>query len=149
MTDLDRDNDSVGGFLFAQAFLRAIKSNNPKLEPSSKDSSESLGNLLMTGATASNKGSANFAAFSSSKFGLKAISESIAREYGPQGIHVSHIIVDGMIDTDRIREMVGSDFKPNSRLDPDAIAQVYYNLAQQPRSVWTFTTDIRPGTETF
>ena len=137
---------SVGGFLFAQAFLRTLESQ-PNSPP--KDSPHAVGNLIMTGATASNKGSAKFSAFAASKFGLKAISESAAREYGPKGIHVSHIIIDGIINTERISSMMGGEKQPHSRMDPDEIAQVYFNIAKQPRSVWTFTTDIRPAGETF
>lgn len=102
---------------------------------------------MLTGATASLKGSAKFSAFAAAKFGLRAIGQSLAREYGPKGVHVSHFIIDGIIVTDRTDSMLGVDYPAESRMDPDAIAQVYLDTARQPRSVWSFEVDLRPSVE--
>lgn len=102
---------------------------------------------MLTGATASIKGSANFSAFAAAKFGLRALGQSLAREWGPKGIHVSHFIIDGIIVTDRTDSLLGKDYAPESRMDADAIAQVYLDTARQPRSVWGFEIDLRPSAE--
>lgn len=102
---------------------------------------------MLTGATASLKGSANFSAFAAAKFGLRALGQSLAREWGPKGVHVSHFIIDGIIVTDRTDSMLGKDYAAESRMDPDAIAQVYLDTARQPRSVWAFEVDLRPSVE--
>lgn len=141
------DSQTLGGFLFAQSFLRALQRNPDWQTPS--EPSAALGNLLITGATASMKGSAKFSAFAASKFGLKALTESIAREYGPQGVHVAHFIIDGIIVTERTSSFLGDKWEPHARMEPDDIAQVYLDTALQKRSVWTFTNDLRPGPEKF
>ena len=110
------------------------------------------GTMFFTGATASVRGGAGFSAFASAKMGLRALAQSMARELGPMGIHVAHVIIDGPIDTPWIREMfpdmVAS--KPeDGLLDPDDIAETYYQLYCQPRSAWTFEMDIRPWCETW
>lgn len=135
----------MGGFNFAQSFLRALQSN-PNWEKAAEPS-DALGNLLITGATASVKGSARFSTFAASKFALKALSESIAREMGPKGIHVAHFIIDGLIVTERTTGMFGDKWEPHTRMDPDNIAQVYLDTARQKRDVWTFNNDLRPGPE--
>ncbi|SNX87853.1 related to oxidoreductase, short chain dehydrogenase/reductase family [Melanopsichium pennsylvanicum] len=134
-----------GGFVFSQAILKAITSS-PAFTQNS-DAKVPRGNILLTGATASVKGSANFSAFASSKFGLRALGQSLAREWGPKGVHVSHFIIDGIIVTDRTDSMLGKDYAAESRMDPDAIAQVYLDTARQPRSVWAFEMDLRPSVE--
>lgn len=106
-----------------------------------------MGNLLITGATASVKGSARFSTVAASKFALKALTESIACEYGPKGVHVSHFIIDGLIITERTTAMLGDKWEPHSRMNPDNIAQVYLDTARQKRDVWTFSNDLRPGPE--
>lgn len=138
-------NVSYGGFIFSQAILRAITSS-PAFSQTN-DTTTPLGNILLTGATASLKGSANFSAFASAKFGLRAIGQSLAREWGPKGIHVSHFIIDGIIVTERTDSLIGKDYAAASRMDPDAIAQVYLDTARQPRSVWAFEIDLRPSVE--
>lgn len=108
------------------------------------------GTILFTGATASMRGAAGFSAFAGAKHALRALAQSMARELGPQGIHVGHVVVDGAIDTPWIREnfpqMVES--RPaDGLLSPDAIAESYWQLHAQPRSAWTFELDVRPFDE--
>lgn len=106
------------------------------------------GTLLFTGATASMRGGAKFAALASAKFALRALTQSMARAHAPDGVHVAHVVIDGQIDTPGVREMQpGRD--PRTLLDPDAIAGVYWDLHKQPRSAWTHELDLRPHTETF
>lgn len=138
-------NDRYGGFVFSQAILNAIISS-PAFSQKA-DTKAALGNIFLTGATASVKGSANFSAFAASKFGLRALGQSLAREWGPKGVHVAHFIIDGIIVTDRTDGMLGKNYEPESRMDADAIAQVYLDTARQPRSVWAFEMDLRPSVE--
>ena len=91
------------------------------------------GTILFSGATASMRGAANFAAFAAAKGGLRQVAQSMARELGPMNIHVSHVVIDGSID------MMGAD----------AIAELYWQLHAQPRSAWTFEADLRPSSEKF
>jgi NAD(P)-dependent dehydrogenase (short-subunit alcohol dehydrogenase family) len=106
------------------------------------------GTILFTGATASLRGGARFSCLAVGKFGLRALAQSLARELGPQGIHVAHIVIDGQIDTPRVRSMF-----PNREtatfLDPEAIAEVYWQLHTQDRTTWTFEIDLRPAVERF
>ncbi|MEO1147080.1 MAG: SDR family NAD(P)-dependent oxidoreductase [Cyanobacteria bacterium J06638_22] len=106
------------------------------------------GTILLTGATAALRGSAGFAGMAVGKFGLRALSQSLAREFGPQGIHVAHVIIDGMIDTDWVRAMV-PDKADHTFLRPDAIAETYWQLYRQDPSAWTLELDLRPAVETF
>jgi NAD(P)-dependent dehydrogenase (short-subunit alcohol dehydrogenase family) len=106
------------------------------------------GTILFTGATASRRGGANFASLAVGKFGLRALAQSLAREFGAQGIHVAHIIIDGMINTARVRSMVG-DRDEQTLLEPEAIAQTYWQIYQQPDTAWTLEIDLRPATEKF
>ena len=108
------------------------------------------GSILFTGATASLRGGANFVNLAVGKFGLRAVAQSMARELGPQGIHVAHVVIDGAIDTEFIR----SNFPARAALkdqdgilSPDAIAEVYWQLHLQPRSAWTHEMDLRPWLE--
>ncbi len=108
------------------------------------------GTMLFTGATASLRGSANFAAFAGAKHALRALAQSIARELGPKGIHVAHVIVDGAIDTDFIRTQFPERYAAKAHdgiLDPDHIAENYWYLHTQPRDAWTFELDLRPWVE--
>ncbi len=114
----------LGGFLVGRAAARAMLPRGP-------------GTILFTGATASLRGSANFAAFAIGKFGLRALAQSMARELGPQGIHVAHVIIDGSI----------GENAEESRLSPDAIADSYWALHRQPKSAWTLELDLRPWVE--
>ena len=105
------------------------------------------GAILFTGATASLRGGKNFAAFAAAKFALRAVAQSLAREYGPRGVHVAHVVVDGMILTPRTRDNYGAD--PDQSLDPAAMAEAYMRLIEQDRSAWSHEIDLRPWTETF
>lgn len=108
------------------------------------------GTILFTGATASMRGSAGFAAFASAKHGLRALAQSMARELGPQGIHVGHIVIDAAVDTAWIREML-PDYEDRKAKDglvkPDDLAELYLHMHNQPRSAWTFEMDVRPWVE--
>ena len=108
------------------------------------------GTILFTGATASLLGSAGFAAFASGKAALRALAQSMARELGPQGLHVAHVVIDGIIDTAFAREHFAEVVRtagPDGILNPDHIAEAYWWLYQQPRDAWTFELDLRPSTE--
>ena len=104
------------------------------------------GNLLVTGATASLRGGANFAAFSSAKAAQRNLTQSLARSLGPQGVHVALVIVDGIIDMPRTREMF-PDLPDAAYMQPDDIAEAYYHLSQQKPSAWTFELDLRSHNE--
>ena len=108
------------------------------------------GTLLFTGATASLRGGAGFSAFAGGKAALRALAQSMARELGPKGLHVGHIVIDGLIDTVATRANfpqkvveVGED----GILQPDHIAEAYWWLHQQTRDAWTFELDLRPSVE--
>ena len=108
------------------------------------------GTMLFTGATASLRGSANFAAFAGAKHALRALAQSLARELGPQNIHVAHIVVDGAIDTEFIRSNFPDRYALKDQegiLNPDHIAENYWYLHTQPRDAWTFEMDLRPYME--
>jgi NAD(P)-dependent dehydrogenase (short-subunit alcohol dehydrogenase family) len=117
-----------GGFLVGQAAARAMV-------PLGR------GTIIFTGATASMRGSARFVNLASPKFALRAVAQSMARELGPQGIHVAHVIVDGIIGTAR-------EGQP-PMLTPSAIAETYWQLHLQPREAWTHELDLRPFAEKF
>ncbi len=108
------------------------------------------GTILFTGATAGLRGSANFAAFAGAKHALRALAQSMARELGPQNIHVAHVVVDGAIDTEFIRTQFPERYALKDQdgiLNPDHIAQNYWHLHTQPRDAWTFELDLRPYME--
>ena len=106
------------------------------------------GTIVLTGATASLRGSARFAALSTGKFGLRALAQSMAREFWPQGIHVAHVVIDGQINTSRVREM-SPDREEHTMLNPDAIAEVYWQLHTQDPTAWSLELDLRPAVESF
>ena len=127
----------LGGFLVGRAAARAMLPGGP-------------GTILLTGATAALRGSANFAAFAIGKFGLRALAQSMARELGPQGVHVAHTIIDGAIDTAWIAENFPARYKLKSEdgiLNPEHIADAYWGLHAQPRDAWTHELDLRPWME--
>jgi NAD(P)-dependent dehydrogenase (short-subunit alcohol dehydrogenase family) len=130
----------LGGFLVGRA---AAKSMQARLAAGGEGAS-----ILFTGATASIRGSALFHNFAVGKFGLRALAQSMARELQPKGIHVAHVIIDGQIAGERPgyrREERGAD----ALLEPDAIAEAYYQLHRQHRSAWTLELDLRPWVEKF
>jgi NAD(P)-dependent dehydrogenase (short-subunit alcohol dehydrogenase family) len=106
------------------------------------------GTVLLTGATAALRGGARFSALAVGKFGLRALAQSMAREFGPQGVHVAHVVVDGQIDTPRVREM-SPGREDHTMLSPDAIAETYWQLHSQHPTAWTLELDLRPAVESF
>jgi NAD(P)-dependent dehydrogenase (short-subunit alcohol dehydrogenase family) len=125
----------LAGFLVGQAAARRMVAAR-------------AGTILLTGATAALRGSANFANLAVPKFGLRALAQSMARELGPKGIHVGHVIIDGQIRSERHRHLEDQR-GPDSLLQPDAIAEMYWQLHLQPRSAWTHELDLRPWSEKF
>ncbi|MCZ4282527.1 SDR family NAD(P)-dependent oxidoreductase [Kiloniella laminariae] len=105
------------------------------------------GNIIISGATASLRGGKNFAAFASAKFALRGLAQSLAREYQQQGIHVAHVILDGIINTEASRSL--HKLASERMMSPDDIAKIYWQLIQQPRSTWSHEVDVRPQQETF
>jgi NAD(P)-dependent dehydrogenase (short-subunit alcohol dehydrogenase family) len=124
---------AFGGFLVAQD---AVKRMLPK----------GRGAIIFTGASASVKGYAQSAPFAMGKFALRGLAQSMARELHPQGIHIAHVVVDGGIRSEQRRDPPD---KPDSLLDPDAIAQSYLHLLQQHRSAWAWEIELRPWVERF
>lgn len=117
-----------------------------------REGREHKGTIIFTGATASLRGSANFAAFAGAKHALRALAQSMARELGPRGIHVAHVVVDGAIDTEFIRENFPERYALKDQdgiLNPDHIADNYLMLHRQPRDAWTHELDLRPWMEKF
>ena len=110
------------------------------------------GTIIFTGATASLRGSANFAAFAGAKHALRALAQSMARELGPRGIHVAHVVIDGAIDTAFIRDNFPERYALKAEdgiLNPEHIADSYWMLHCQPRDAWTHELDLRPWSEKF
>lgn len=108
------------------------------------------GTIIFTGATASVRGRANFAAFAGAKHALRALAQSMARELGPKGIHVAHTVIDGAIDTEFIRTNFPQAYAKKDEdgiLNPDHIAEQYWMLHRQPRDAWTHELDLRPWSE--
>jgi NAD(P)-dependent dehydrogenase (short-subunit alcohol dehydrogenase family) len=124
---------AYGGFLVAQQAARRMLPNRH-------------GAILFTGASASVKGYAQSAPFAMGKFALRGLAQSMARELSPQGIHVAHFVIDGGIRSATRAEPTD---RPDSFLDPDAIAESYWNVLQQPRSAWTWELELRPWVEKF
>jgi NAD(P)-dependent dehydrogenase (short-subunit alcohol dehydrogenase family) len=124
---------AFGGFLVAQQAAKRMLPNKH-------------GAILFTGASASVKGYPQSAPFAMGKFALRGLAQSMARELSPQGIHVAHFVVDGGI---RSAVRTESADRPDSMLDPDAIALGYWNVLQQPRSAWTWELELRPWVEKF
>lgn len=110
------------------------------------------GTILFTGATASLRGREGFAAFAGAKAALRALAQSMARELWPQGLHVAHVVIDGAIDTAFIRDNFPERYARKAQqgiLDPEHIADVYWQIHQQPRDAWTHETELRPWIETW
>jgi len=115
----------------------------------------SRGNIFFTGATASLRGGIGYAAFASAKFGLRAVAESAARELGPKGIHVAHLIIDAGVDTQWVRERIKAregeaalaNLDPGRLMRPAAVADAYWQIYREPRDAWSFEREIRPFAE--
>ena len=105
------------------------------------------GTILFTGATAAIRGGSRFSAFASAKFGQRALAQVLAREFGPKGVHVAHLVVDGLIWGDAAQSLHGKS--RSDCIDPDSIAAMYLQLIAQPKSAWTHELDVRPYDETF
>ena len=105
------------------------------------------GTIILTGATAALRGASNFAAFAAAKFALRGLAQSLAREFGPKGVHVAHVVLDGLIDEPQTDRRFGSS--PAGRMDPRSIARCYLDLTNQQRSAWTHEMDLRPFSEQF
>ena len=130
---------ALGGFLMGREVAKAMLTRGH-------------GTIIFTGATASVRGSAGFCAFAGAKHALRALAQSMARELGPQGIHVAHIVIDGAIDTPFIAENFPERYAKKAEqgiLSTEAIAENYWNLHRQARSAWTHELDLRPWTETW
>ncbi|MFM0593622.1 MULTISPECIES: SDR family NAD(P)-dependent oxidoreductase [Paraburkholderia] len=130
---------TLGGFLFARAALAPLLAAG-------------RGSLLFTGATAALRGRPPFAAFASAKAGLRSLTQSLAREFGPRNIHVAHVVVDGGIDGERLRTSAPqrvAERGPDGLLNPDEIADAYWHLHQQGRTAWSQEIDLRPFNESF
>lgn len=125
--------NAYGGFLVAQAAAK-------RLIPLGE------GAIFLTGASASGKGYARSAPFAMGKFALRGLAQSIARELAPKNIHVAHFVIDGAIRSETCLE---PEDRPDSLLDPEAIAQTYLAILRQPRNAWTWEIELRPWVETF
>lgn len=124
---------AFGGFLVVQQAARRMLPHGH-------------GAILLTGATASLKGYAMSSAFAMGKFALRALAQSAAREFGPKGIHVAHIVIDGGVRSARRSD---PEDKPDSTLSPDGVAQTYLDLLRQPRDAWSLEVELRPWVERF
>ena len=105
------------------------------------------GAIILTGATAGIRGAAQFSAFASAKFALRGLAQSLAREFGPKGVHVAHVILDGLIDEAQTDQRFGPP--QSTRMEPDFVARTYLELASQQPSAWTHEMDLRPFSERF
>jgi NAD(P)-dependent dehydrogenase (short-subunit alcohol dehydrogenase family) len=139
---VELDPDEVAKSLTVSAFAGFLVAQ----EAAKRMLPRSHGAILFTGASASVKGYAQSAPFAMGKFALRGLAQSMARELSPQGIHVAHIVIDGGIRSARRAE---APDRPDSMLDPDAIAQNYLNLLRQDRSAWSWEIELRPWVEKF
>ncbi len=143
ITDIDREQarsalliSSYGGFLVAQA---AAKRMLPRKS----------GTILFTGASASVKGYPHSAIFAMGKFGLRGLAQSMARELAPQGVHIAHFVIDGLVRNAEKGRTESANMADDSYLDPEAIAASYLHVVHQPRSAWTWEVELRPWVERF
>jgi NAD(P)-dependent dehydrogenase (short-subunit alcohol dehydrogenase family) len=125
----------LGGFFVGRAAARRMAARG-------------AGTILFTGATASWRGSSQFFNLAVGKFGLRALAESMARELQPKGVHIAHVVIDGQIRSERYAHLA-QERPPDGLLDPDAIAETYWQLHRQHRSAWTFELELRPWVEKF
>ncbi len=131
----------LGGFLVGREAARAMFA-----QPAAE---RHRGTIVFTGATASLRGGANFHNLAVGKFGLRALAQSMAREFQPQGIHVAHVVIDGQIRNDARPGYTTAERGEDAVLNPDAIAETYYQLHSQPPSAWTLELELRPYCEKF
>jgi NAD(P)-dependent dehydrogenase (short-subunit alcohol dehydrogenase family) len=143
IVDVDREQarsalliSSYGGFLVAQAAAQRMLPHG-------------AGTILLTGASASVKGYPLSAVFAMGKFALRGLAQSMARELAPKGIHVAHFVIDGGVRNAARGRLEGANASPDSYLDPDAIAESYMHVVNQPRSAWTWEVELRPWVERF
>jgi NAD(P)-dependent dehydrogenase (short-subunit alcohol dehydrogenase family) len=143
ITDVDREQartalliSAYGGFLVAQAAAQRMLPHE-------------AGTILLTGASASVKGYPQSAVFAMGKFALRGLAQSMARELAPKGIHVAHFVIDGGVRNAEKGRVEGSNEAADRYLDPEAIAQSYLHVVQQPRSAWTWEVELRPWVERF
>jgi NAD(P)-dependent dehydrogenase (short-subunit alcohol dehydrogenase family) len=141
--DVDREQartalliSAYGGFLVAQAAAQRMLPHG-------------AGTILLTGASASVKGYPQSAVFAMGKFALRGLAQSMARELAPKGIHVAHFVIDGGVRNAEKGRVEGGNVAADSYLDPEAIAQSYLHVVQQPRSAWTWEVELRPWVERF
>ena len=137
---------AYGGFLVGQQAARRMLKQGPD--------GKGRGTILFTGASASVKGYPLSATFAMGKFALRGLAQSMARELGPQGIHVAHFVIDGGVRNAQDKRIAGGRVEqpgetPDSLLDPDAIAETYLHVVRQPRSAWTSEVELRPWVERF
>lgn len=128
-----------GGFLAAKRALPIL-------------AAQGSGSLLFTGASASLRGKPAFGHFASAKAALRNLAQALAREYGPAGVHVAHVIIDGLVDGDRARAYFTNyldTLGPQGALDPAAVAEAFWSIHAQPRSAWTHELDLRPFSESW
>jgi NAD(P)-dependent dehydrogenase (short-subunit alcohol dehydrogenase family) len=129
---------TLSGFIAAKAALPMLEQNG--------------GSLLFTGASASMRGRPNFAHFGAAKAGLRNLAQALAKDYGPRGVHVGHVVVDGVINGEMVRTKFGEYLDAlgeDGSMEPDAIAEDYWFMHTQPRNTWTFEVDVRPYKETW
>jgi len=138
LTDMWRVN-ALAGFIFSKA---AVERMLPR----------GRGTLIFTGASGSMRGKAIFGGFAQGKAALRALAQSCAREFGPKGLHVAHVVIDGAVDGNRINTLLPTlkdKLGQDGLLSPDGIAENYWHLHTQPRSAWTHELDLRPWVETW
>jgi NAD(P)-dependent dehydrogenase (short-subunit alcohol dehydrogenase family) len=133
-------NNSKGALIFSQAALPLL------LQTASDTSAKYPPTLIFTGSTASVKANAQMSSFASAKWALRALSTSIAKEFAPQGVHVAHAIIDGVIDTPMTKEWL-KDAPPEGKIAANDIAETYWNLHTQGKRCFTNEIDIRPMLE--
>jgi short-subunit dehydrogenase len=149
----------LAGFLTGREVAKRMVAREDAVQSNTTDAAQAhatgvshKGTIIFTGATASLRGSANFAGFSGGKMALRALAQSMARELGPLGVHVAHPIIDGAIDTEFIRTQFPDRYAIKGLggiVNPDHIAGTYLMLHQQPRDAWTHELDLRPYMEKF
>jgi len=127
---------TLAGFLTAKAALPTLERNG--------------GSLLFTGASASMRGRPGFAHFGAAKAALRNLAQALAKDYGPKGVHVAHLVVDGVINGEMVQSYLGEYLQSlgeDGSLEPDSIAEAYWFMHTQPRNTWTFEMDVRPFKE--